>query len=70
MTNTKNSDKNTVPPSGAQATEGESFLPFFEILLILAQNAESAINFQVQNFIVYGNKHNSPTRKIEFRVVS
>ena len=59
-----------MPPGGAQATEGESFLPFLEILLILAQNAESPINFQVQNFIVYGNKHNSLTRKIEFRVVS
>ena len=70
MTNIKISDKNIVPPGGAQATEGESFLPFLEILLILAQNAESAINFQVQNFIDYGNKHSSVTRKIEFRVVS
>ena len=34
------------------------------------QNAESAKKFQVQNFIVYGNKHYSVTRKIGFSVIS
>ena len=47
---------------------GGHFYHYFEILLILAQNAESAKNFQVQNFIVSDNKHHSQTRKIHFRV--
>ena len=29
LTNSKISDKNIVPPSGAQAPEGGSFLPLF-----------------------------------------
>ena len=48
--------------------KGGHFYHFFEILLILAQNADSAKNFQVQNFVVQGNKHHSQTRKIRFRV--
>ena len=55
----------------AQAPEAGSFLLlFFLILVILAQNAESAKNFQVQKYIVYGNMHYSLTRKIDFRVTS
>ena len=43
---------------------------YFEIVLILVWNAESAKKFKDQNFTVYGNKHNSLTRKICFRVIS
>ena len=50
--------------------KGDHFYRFFEILLILVQNDESAKNFQVKNFVVYGNKHHSPTRKIGFKVIS
>ena len=49
---------------------GIIFHHYFKILLILMQNAESAKKFQVQNFIVYGNKHYSVTRKIGFSVIS
>ena len=69
LTNIKISNKNIVPPGGAQAPEGRWRLPF-DILLILAWNAESAKNFQIHNFIVYGNKHHSLTGKIGFRVIS
>ena len=47
---------------------GIIFTTFFLILVILAQNAESAKNFQVQKYIVYGNMHYSLTRQIDFRV--
>ena len=50
--------------------KGDHYYRYFEILLILVQNAESAKNFQVQNFIVYGYKQHSLTRKIGFRVIS
>ena len=50
--------------------KGYHFHHYFKILLILAWNAESAKNFQVQNFMVYGNMHQSLTRKIGFRVIS
>ena len=46
------------------------FYRYFEILLILARNTESLKHSQVQNFIVYGNRHHSITRKIGFRVIS
>ena len=49
--------------------KGEHFY-YFKIWLILVQNAESAKKIQVENFMVYGNKHHSLTRKIGFRVIS
>ena len=65
------SDKNIVPPGGAQVPKGgDHFYRYFEILLILVQNAESAKDFRVQNFIVYGNKHHFLTTKIGFRAIS
>ena len=50
--------------------KGNNFYHYFKILIILAQNAEPAKKFQVQNFVIYGNKHQSLTRKIGFRVIS
>ena len=72
LTNIKISDWNIVLPDSVQPPEqGSYFNCYFEILLILVQNAESAKNFKVQNFIVSGNKHHSLTRKIGFfRVIS
>ena len=34
------------------------------------QNDELAKNFQAQNFMLYGNMHQSLTRKTGFRVIS
>ena len=53
-----------------RALKAGHFYGYFEILLILVQSAESAKNFQVQDFIVYGNKQQCLTRKIGFRVIS
>ena len=50
-----------MPLGVGQAPEGEGqghFYQCFDILLILAQNAESVKSFQVQNVMVYGNRHN------------
>ena len=36
----------------------DHFYQYFEIFLILAQNAESEKHFRIQHFIVYGNRKN------------
>ena len=70
LTNIKILDKNIALAGGTQSLKGNHFYCYFEFLLILALNAESAKNFQVQNVIVHGNKHHSLTRKKGFRVIS
>ena len=47
----------------AEPIKGAHFYLYFDILLILVQNAESAKNFQVQNFMVYGSMHHALTKK-------
>ena len=48
LTNINILGKNIVPPGGAQGPEGGSLFRYFELLLILARNAEFPKTFQVQ----------------------
>ena len=48
---------------------GNHLYHYFQILLILVQIAESPKTFQVQNYMVSGNKHQS-NQKIGFRLIS
>ena len=71
LTNIKISDKNIVPGKVVPGPLKGGHFCYLEFLLILTWNAESAKNFEVQNFIIRGNRrHHSLIRKIAFRVIS